>query len=227
MRRYLYHIFLLAALIPLASCGERGKSKLPDTDKGVSQSNEAIEANIASLATDDWTAGKYDEIMDNQIAVSTEISDEDRMALAKKLNESYADQLLRCTDSVMDNACASSHAKLTSMKADLDSLSPKLENDYRKADIAAFNSRYAEHQKMLSFTVSSAYGLKVTPESSYNASYDRERKATAASYRAKSPKCEEIKRRISASYVESVLSKRRANFQSILERKRREAAAAL
>lgn len=221
MNRYITLPFVcLAFLLAFASCGERGKSKLPDTSEGVKQSNDAIEANIAALASDDWTTGKYTEILDNQITASTEISDEDRVALTKKLNESYTDQILRCTDSIMDHACAASHDKLKAMNTELSALRSKLENDYRKADIDNALKRYSTHQQMMAYSVSGVYGGKVTADSRYNSSYDNERKAKAASYRKMSPTCTTVLSKINAKNVESILNRRRADFRRKLEKAR-------
>lgn len=216
-------ILSVLALILLGACGERKKSPLPPGTRGVNLSSNAIEANIVALASQDWTPGTFGEILHNQIECGTEITEADRSVLSKMLREAYTDQIIRCADSIMISCCHSSHDQLKNMIDSLAVVAPTLSNDYRKKDIADINSRYATHEKMMKFSVSGVYGKAVNVDSRYDASYDNERRATAASYRKKSPTCETIKKKIDASTVEATLKRRKADFQRKLEKKRAEA----
>lgn len=218
MIRHLLLILSLSSLLLCFSC-EPGKTETPKTNTGKNLSGESIDANIRALSTADWTAGSYNEILNKQINSATEIEDADKKALTKMLQENYADQIIRCATNIMDDSqgCPKSHDKLHQMMDSLNVVVPNLQNDYRAADIKDIQSRYDTHEKMMKFSVSSLYGKKVNANSVYDASYDRERRATAAKYRSLKPKCDAIKKKIDSAYVESILKKRREDFQNKLE----------
>lgn len=216
-KRSIILLFIAAAMIALSSCGERKRSALPGTETGVSLSKDAIEKNIGTLDTADWTPDAYGHILHDQIEAATEILPQDRQAMTKSLREKYADQMIRCADSIMLHSCASSHDKLHAMVDSLRLLQKDLANNYRATEIQGISDRRKEHDKMMAYSVSSVYGKSVTSTSVYDGSYDRERRATAASYRAKNPPCATVRQKISSPTVESRLRQRRANFNSKLQ----------
>lgn len=212
--------YIAALAITLASCGERGKSPLPHNTTGEKLSIKAIKANINALNTANWTPGTYEDILNNQINSATEIGQNDRTVLTKNLREAYAGQMLRCAGSILTGECASSHSLLQAICDSLKALKPQLTGDYLAADIDSILSLYTEHNRMLEFSVATTYDKAVSYNSVYDSSYDRERRSTAASYRARNPHCETIKKRIDDANVNTRLSMRHADFRRKLDNAR-------
>lgn len=216
MLKYIYAICL--SLLLFSSCGERGKSELPNTQTGTNLSVEAIKNNIAALNTADWSAEEYDAIQSQQIDKATELSSQDKEALSKALCEAYADQIVRCADKIMSGSCEASHQALNGMVADIGKVSSKLQDQSRKQKLQGIKQRYEKHDTMLAFAVDKKYDKDVTATSSYDSSYDSKVKSEAAGYRAQNPTCTAIKRNISESEVDAALAKRRADFNAQLEK---------
>lgn len=214
MIRILISAATALALLTLASCGRQGRSPLPGSSKGRNFNKEAIQRNIDALETAPWHASTYTEILDNQIGASSQLSDRDKEALTINLNKNYTDQVIRCTDSIMENACASNHALIKDMMASLAQVEPKLQTDYRAADRAALKNRVAIHDNMLSFSVSSSY--KKPWDRPYDIAYDRLKRSQASSYRTRNPKCTAIQAKIKQSAVDATLKKRRANYDALV-----------
>lgn len=210
--KHLIYISTLLLLAALSACSGREKSPLPETLTGKNQSRDAIEKNIMALDITDWKVGTYCEIFVNQIGRATELEPQDRTALTKLLREKYADQMIRCADSIMRHACAPNHAVLHAMVDSLAQHESLLDAGYRHRDIASIISRRKEHDKMNSFSVQPTYGKAVTVGSVYDLAYDHRILSLASSYRAKKPTCAAINSKISSAHVESVLKRRRADF---------------
>lgn len=223
MKSLLLYIIPVSFLLLIFSSCQEGKTELPPSFAGSNLSVETIENNIIALETTDWVNGRYEEILINQIQAATELNDQDKSALTKLLREKYADQIVRCSDSIMTNACAASHAKLDTMMLALTQVESQLLNNYHNSSIEAFKKRKATHDEMLKFYVASKYGNAVNEYSSYDYSYDRERKSTASNYRNQHPTCSEINEKINASTVERKLKARRSDFENKLEKAQREA----
>lgn len=207
-------VITFAGMLSLVSCHEQGKSALPGSGRGQSFNKEAISRNIEALGSADWDAAVYGEILNNQISASTQLNEQDKEALVINLNKNYIDQVLRCADSIMDNACSGNHAKLKEMMATLADVEPKLLNDYKAAERAALKQRLSLHDVMLSFSVSSSYNKSW--QQPYDYSYDSKKKSEAASYRAKKPTCTAVMAKIDKSKVESILRQRKAAYDALV-----------
>lgn len=204
----LYRFLPLLLLLIAASC-EPGKSEKPDTTSSENGSKNAIDTNIRGLAQNPWEPDLYHEILTRQIDAAIELEEEDKEPLRKKLAEAYADQLLRCLGSLLENDCASNHAQIQAMNDSLLALRPtlKIYGNYREKECDMAASRVARHNQMLSFYVATSLPASAW-QRPYDYSYDSRVRNQALNYRATNPTCEAVKKKISSQTVEENLRRR-------------------
>lgn len=200
-------IFILS--LSVVSCS-KGKSEIPSYANSQNLPKNKIDQNIDSMTAGDWNPDAYHEILDNQINASVTFLPSDVNSLKKKLHENYSDQIVRCAGEIMASSCSPRHSQLNAMLKELDRIQPELKGHVPE-NKAAVLAKKQEHDRMLSFSVSSAYSAHNWTDS-YDASYDAKKQAEAAAIRAKNPTCKAIIDKVSASRVASVLAERKKNY---------------
>lgn len=171
----------------------------------VNLTKEQIEENIVKMGEAYWNKATYTDTKENQIAMSITLLTSEQTALHALLDRTYANVLVRDANKIMDGTCSNKHNDLNAIMQEL--------TNFEHNDKERTLQRKAQHDKQLSFSVSTYYKARSWDEK-YDASYDSEKLREAAAIRSTNPTCKKIKDKVDENAVRRLLDNRKEKYYS-------------
>lgn len=204
---------IAAALLLLASCSGGKKSIDGPQEEGGGEilTYEAAERAINSMDSTDWEShAVYKDVEQFYIRERSSLGESDKLALKRKLQQRYAEQLTRTIDHILASDCSPRH---TTMFSAVRTLYNTDFGGYVPASRQAVIERFDRHEEQMKFVISPHYDAHLRSFlDGYDDSYDRRKRAEAAAIRATNPTCKAILGRVSESAVDAAIAERRQDY---------------
>lgn len=211
---------MLSLLIVVLSGCSKQKNNWSDSGKNgeMGETYKTTKDVIEEMNNNDWEdTVLFNKVYDRYINESVSLSEADRVSLNSKLLQTYADQLVRTANHILDSDCSPRHNTLNAAIQEYDN---RDFNGYLPEGTQEMKDKYAKHNEQLKFSVSDSYSVPLkTFLDSYDGSYDSKVRAEAQKIRATNPTCTAIKQKVSEAHVNEVLAQRKQNYYAALASK--------